>query len=362
MRILLLLCAAVAAALGAGLFLFTGREAPSMPTQPPVAQVAPVPATVDVYTADMRLPAGTFLVNVGLGRTAMERGSVTDDMVVADQSGREFLKRGVVSQTIAKGAPIPRSSVIHPGDRGFLAAVLPAGKRAISIEITEVAGVSGLALPGDHVDLILTYEITAEQGDFERDIHASETVVRDIRVLALDQRLQAADQSLDKNGQPVPPPVASTATLEVTPHQAEMISLAAQLGTLSLALNSAQDGAQRGGVAPPMDLMSGGEGGLDTLMGPILRSQPEREAVRDAGISVAQRPLTMDTDVTSLLARLMEDAKDHKLDAIPRLNKVEFVQVVRGARGGAVRIGKTDLEKVGGEEDSAEETTPVQKD
>ena len=255
-------------------------------------------------------------------------------------------------------------TTMFPTQRGSVRAVEGVNLSVYPGQILGLVGESGC---GKSTVLLSILRLIAkpgeiEQGDFERDIHASETVVRDIRVLALDQRLQAADQSLDKNGQPVPPPVASTATLEVTPHQAEMISLAAQLGTLSLALNSAQDGAQRGGVAPPMDLMSGGEGGLDTLMGPILRSQPEREAVRDAGISVAQRPLTMDTDVTSLLARLMEDAKDHKLDAIPRLNKVEFVQVVRGARGGAVRIGKTDLEKVGGEEDSAEETTPVQKD
>lgn len=152
--------------------------------------------------------------------------------------------------------PIARSATVQPGDRGFLAAVLPRGKRAVSIPI-EVSGVSGLALPGDRVDIILTYSVTAELMDEKRDIHASETVARNLRVLALDQRLSQT-HSLEEKVKDLP--VADTATLEVTPAEAETITLATTLGTLSLVLNSVRDGGDDEATRPgrdPLERVSG---------------------------------------------------------------------------------------------------------
>ena len=119
----------------------------------------------------------------------MADAAVTPEMVVADPEGQKLLVGSVARQKLPKGAPFARSAVVQPGDRGFLAAVLPQGKRAISIPITEVAGLSGLITPGDRVDLILTYSLTGDTIDATRDVRASETVMSNIRVLALDQRL-----------------------------------------------------------------------------------------------------------------------------------------------------------------------------
>lgn len=341
MRILILLLVAVIVVLGAGAYLYTQR------TPEPVAQVAePVveepeePELVEVYAPATPIAAGTIMTESVLRTFTIEPDTLSDEMITVDDEGGEFLLGGVARHSLAEGVPIARSSIIHPGDRGFLAAVLPSGMRAISIEITEVAGLSGLVLPGDHVDLILTYTITAEQGDFERDIHASETVLRNLRVLALDQRVQAIRQEFDKNGIPLPPPIASTATLEVTPRQAEMVSLAARLGTLSLVLNSAQDGGETSRSADD----------FEGLLGPILQSGPVEDRTRAVSLEAARRDLTMDTDVTSLLARLIEDAEDRELDVIPRLNKIDLVQVVRGRNSMSVQIGAPQSETLPEEE------------
>ena len=97
--------------------------------------------------------------------------------------------------------PIARSAIVQPGDRGFLAAVLPKGKRAITIPISEVAGLNGLVLPGDRVDIILTYTITGDMIGAGRDIRASETVMTNLRVLAMDQRLGSGQAAVDGDGE-----------------------------------------------------------------------------------------------------------------------------------------------------------------
>lgn len=343
MRLVIVLLLVLIVAFGAGGYLYLQRTPEPQPVAAPVAPEPEAPRAVEVFAPARPVAAGTIMTETLLRRFAIEPDMVGKEMILADEDGRAFLEGGVARHSLAEGVPIARSSIIHPGDRGFLAAVLPAGMRAISIEITEVAGLSGLVLPGDHVDIILTYTITAEQGDFERDIRASETVIRNIRVLALDQRVQAVRQEFDKNGIPLPPPVASTATLEVTPRQAEMVSLATSLGTLSLVLNSAQDGGA--------ETDTGGE--LDDLLAPILKSHPDDKS-RPALLR-RPRELTMDTDVTTLLARLIEDAaRDNELDAIPRMNQIDLVQVVRGRKNALVQIGAPEPESDLGGESSAE--------
>jgi pilus assembly protein CpaB len=344
MRLIILLLVVLIVAVGAGGYLYLTRAPePVAPVAAPAAQEPETPAMVEVFAPVHPIAAGTIMTESILKRFAIEPGMVSGEMIVADEEGRRFLDGGVARQSLAEGMPIARSSIIHPGDRGFLAAVLPRGMRAISIEITEVAGLSGLVLPGDHVDIILTYVITAEQGDFERDIRASETVIHNVRVLALDQRVQAVRQEFDANGIPLPPPVASTATLEVTPRQAEMVLLASSLGTLSLVLNSAQDGGN--------DNVATSD--YDDLLGPILKAQPDGKAWPAA--LRPTRDLTMDTDVTTLLARLIEDAaQDNELDAIPRMNQIDLVQVVRGRENRMVEIGSPQPEAAPGGETPTE--------
>src|SRR6266852_865422 len=139
---------------------------------------------------------------------------------------------------VTKGEPISDGRVVRPGDRGFMAAVLTPGNRAVTVPVTPSSGLAGFVFPGDRVDVILTMTIQPDkEGEkVEKERRASETVLTGIRVLATDQR--ADDQKREVT-------VAKTATLEVTPKQAEVIAVVSEMGKISLSLRSlAQDGEQ----------------------------------------------------------------------------------------------------------------------
>jgi pilus assembly protein CpaB len=137
----------------------------------------------------------------------------------------------VATRHLAPGDPITLAQVVKPGDRSFMAAVLKPGDRAVTVNVTPASGQAGFLAPGDFVDLILTQTVQAG-GANGQSHHVSETILRSIRVVGLDQTL--SDKRDDKKA----PSVPKTATLEVTPKQAEIVSVASDLGVLSLALDS----------------------------------------------------------------------------------------------------------------------------
>lgn len=150
----------------------------------------------------------------------------------------------VLRQRVESGEPVLSTAVVKPGDRGFLAAVLAPGHRAITIGVTAVSGAAGLVFPGDHVDLILTQVFANNQEPLSRRA-VGETIARNLRVLAIDEKLQQPTPEPTETG-PVAgrsisqpeynPHGAHSVTLEVLPKQAEIIDVAANLGTLSLTL------------------------------------------------------------------------------------------------------------------------------
>jgi pilus assembly protein CpaB len=140
----------------------------------------------------------------------------------------------VARNPIAGGEPINETKIIAPGNRGYLAAVLRPGMRAISVPVTVTSGISGFVFPGDRVDLLLTYAVplpvtSADAGTAGYQHKAAETVLRDIRVIAIDQRLDS------KAGEAV---LAHTATFEVSAKNSEVIALASEIGKVSLTLRS----------------------------------------------------------------------------------------------------------------------------
>ena len=233
MRIFLVILAALIVAGGTGFYVLQGLR-PAAPAE--VAQAA-APQLRQVFVPAAEVPIGTIITPERLSRMDITESAMGGEMIVADAAGQEFLAGSVARQVLPQGVPIARSFVVRPGDRGFLAAVLPKGMRAITIPVDAIAGLSGLALPGDRVDLILTYSISDAA-----NASASETVLANLRVLAFDQRLGPEAPPEDKEGKAEGAPVAKTATLEVSPRQAEIITLAQTLGTLSLVLNSVRDG------------------------------------------------------------------------------------------------------------------------
>jgi pilus assembly protein CpaB len=139
----------------------------------------------------------------------------------------------VVRYAVTAGQPVTRGSLVGPQDRGFLAAALGPGMRAITVPVNVTSGVAGFVFPGDHVDMVLTQSVDGGEGPA---LKVSETIVRNLRVLATDQRITDKDDEGKTSVR-----VFANVTFEVTPRLAEKIAVAQSLGSLSLSLRSIAD-------------------------------------------------------------------------------------------------------------------------
>ena len=164
----------------------------------------------------------------------------------------EELDQSVVRATIALGEPI-RPIKLLGADQSFMSSILPSGKRAVATEIAAVTSAGGFILPDDYVDVIMTRR--------ERNTgFVTETILRNIRVLAIDQTIRE-----DEQGRLVQ--VGQTATLELTPQQAEIITVAQQMADrLALALRSVKDVNPNESTVAADHLLGQGPGGAITLI------------------------------------------------------------------------------------------------
>ncbi len=206
--------------------------------------VPPTIPTSRVLVAKNDLVVGTFVRTEDLHWQEWPQESVvpsyvTEGVSVAD-AGRDEKKLTindfvgtVVRLPIAAGQPMTPGLVARAGERGFLAAVLRPGMRAVSVNVTQTSGISGFILPGDRVDMIWRVQNKDLGGPF------SQTLMTDLRVIAVDQSTQASNATL-----------AKTITLEVTPKQSEAIALASDVGQLDFALRS---------IAPEEDRVAGAD-------------------------------------------------------------------------------------------------------
>jgi pilus assembly protein CpaB len=200
------------------------------------APKAPKPvATRAVRVAAHPLPVGLLLREDDLGWREVPESQLTPAMIAKDSPNAARLAGAVVRQAIAEGADIAARDVVFADAAGFLAAALSPGLRAVSVAIDDVTGNAGLIQPGDRVDLLLTQKLdTGMTGDMPHPV-ASETILSDLRVIAVGSSMKMPDG----NAAPAAPPrPARTVTLEVTPEQAEKVAVATRLGQLSLALRS----------------------------------------------------------------------------------------------------------------------------
>jgi len=168
----------------------------------------------------------------------------------------EDLSGSIARAPLVTGEPIREAKLIKANGSGFMAAILPSGMRAVSTEISPETGAGGFILPNDHVDVILSRRDREAEKAGSGESFVSETILSNIRVLAIDQAVE------EKNGQKVV--VGKTATLELAPRQAETLALARQLGTLSLALRSLADGSAGKGPSPD-DKPERRTGGINTV-------------------------------------------------------------------------------------------------
>jgi pilus assembly protein CpaB len=259
-RTLLLVGLAIILAVGTAMLARSWLAAQRNSVVAEAAPAAPRPAN-QVLVARNDITRGQILRPQDLAWLPWPAGGVDHNYIVEGSGqGPEKFAGWVAVNPISGGEPISTSKIVAPGDRGYLAAVLQPGMRAISVPVTLTSGISGLVFPGDRVDLLMTFNVPQQQQDFggdnaprqaNFDHKATETVLRNIRVIAIDQRLDS------KAGEAV---LAHTATFEVSPKQSEVIALASELGRVSLTLRSL--------VAAPQDPAASeekGPGASDTM-------------------------------------------------------------------------------------------------
>jgi pilus assembly protein CpaB len=203
----------------------------------------PVPKPVAMDMTEVLVAKG----DIGLGQSVSASDMQWQTWPVT-AAGPHFIRKpdkpnaiGELSGSLARapmvaGEPIREAKLIKTNGSGFMAAILPSGMRAVSTEISPETGAGGFILPNDHVDVILSRRDRDGEKSSGQDGFVSETILNNIRVLAIDQAIE------EKGGQKVV--VGKTATLELGPRQAETLALARQLGTLSLALRSLADGSK----------------------------------------------------------------------------------------------------------------------
>jgi pilus assembly protein CpaB len=199
--------------------------------KPQTAISAPA-VSQQILVAAAPLQAGALLQPNQLTGVPFPSNAIPAGASLDTPPNRAALIGSMVRVALAPGTPIVNSAVIHPGDHGFLAAVLAPGMRAVTVGVDAISGANGLIWPGDSVDVLLTQSIAGAPSD--KSI-AAEVVLSNVRVIAT-----GAELIKNASAGAVGGPPAATATLEVTPDQASRCLVATNLGKLSLIVHSSQ--------------------------------------------------------------------------------------------------------------------------
>ncbi len=234
-KIALLIGALIIAALTAFMArsLVAGSSAP-VAAAAPGAPAVPVDGP-EVLVATRALPIGTILDATALKFQPWPKELVDNAYFLKKETNLQSLQGTVVRNAITAGQPVTQGALVKPGDRGFLAAALGPGMRAVTVPVQANAAVAGFVFPGDRIDLMLTQ--TVNGGGDGPPLKVSETVLRNLRVLATDQR---TDNTVGDDGKTVVRTFSSI-TVEATPKLAEQLTVAQTLGSLSVALRSIAD-------------------------------------------------------------------------------------------------------------------------
>jgi pilus assembly protein CpaB len=233
-KIILLVGALIVAAITAFMArsLLLGGAAPQAGAATAVAVPVDGP---EVLVATRALPVGTILDATALKFQPWPKELVDNAYFIRKDTDLKSLQGTVVRNAITAGQPVTQGALVKPGDRGFLAAALGPGMRAVTFPVSAQTGVAGFVFPGDRIDLVLTQ--TVPGGGDGPPLKVAETVMRNLRVLATDQR---TDNQVGEDGKTVVR-TFSNVTIEATPKIAEKIAVAQTLGSLSLSLRSIAD-------------------------------------------------------------------------------------------------------------------------
>ncbi|MGE4313691.1 MAG: Flp pilus assembly protein CpaB [Pseudobdellovibrionaceae bacterium] len=224
--------------------------------------------SVEVLVASHKIPMGATLTAADLKWQSWPKPSLFDGAIVreGEQAATKALS-GRVRRDIASGEPLTELSMVRAADGNLVVAALEPGKRAMALKVSAQSMVGGFINPGDHVDVILTHRVrvsgvTRDAVSDTIDRLATETVLENVRVLAIDQRAtKAADEKAK---------VGRTVTLEVSAQDSEKLALAGEMGELSLTLRGVGDdqtGVRTGKIAT-----------TDVSVSPILQEIAKRKS------------------------------------------------------------------------------------
>ena len=234
---LIILVGAAVAAIAAAFLVRNMAQAPEPQAPAPVVEVPEVSQT-RVLVAKRNLQIGDMIVPEDMRWADWPESNVlnTYSTEESDPDAMEKLSGSIVRIPIYDKEPIMDTKLVMKGDTGTMAALLTPGMRAIAVEISVESATGGFILPNDHVDVILTYEVAASLGGEGggEAVPVTKTILENVRVLAIDQ-VYNTDEFGDATQ------IGSTATLEVTAEEAELIAYAENRGLLSLSLRSWAD-------------------------------------------------------------------------------------------------------------------------
>ncbi len=270
----------------------------------PVRVAAKAPPPPSVLVAARNLAPGEFLHVGDLRWQTWPRATLAPNYVVKGHAHRHDFAGRVLRVPIAAGEPVTGAESAAPGDHGFLAAVLKPGMRAVAVAITATSGLHGMVSPGDRVDLILTESLAAAHSSMVR--HAGLTILRNVRVLAINRDLDPADW---KSGSGLATKLGKTrqqqasgqqtATLEVTPKEVQTVAVAEAMGRLSLSLR----GLGRAAAVPASAKLAARDPAGGKMAGrPGLRLAALDPPARSRPIAT-KTSYTLDSNVSPLLPR-----------------------------------------------------------
>ncbi|WP_419825843.1 Flp pilus assembly protein CpaB [Sphingomonas sp.] len=242
---------------------------------PVVMAAAPAqPVGPQVLVATKPLPVGTILGPDSIRFQPWPKDLIDGAYYVRGAPNVEVakLQGTVVRNAITAGQPITQGSLVAPGDRGFLAAALTPGMRAVTVSVSAATSVAGFIFPGDRVDVLLSQDVSGTDGG--QGLKATETIVRNVRVLATDQR---TDNEPNPQGR-TDVRGFSLVTVEATPKLAEKIAVAEKIGTLSLSLRPLADDTQeleRAIASGDLKVPAGTDPGAENRMLLDLASKPQ---------------------------------------------------------------------------------------
>jgi pilus assembly protein CpaB len=190
--------------------------------------------TAKVLVAKTEIGLGQIVTNENFRWQEWPQSALSNSFIQSKGSGEGAMRElsgSVARAPMLPGEPITKAKLVKPGDGGVLSAILKPGNRAVSTKIREETSVGKMILPNDHVDVIL---IQRKRGRSGAEEIISDTLFRNVKVLAIGQLIEAKDNS--KRGAE-----GNTATMELSPRQAELLALANTMGEITLTLRSIAD-------------------------------------------------------------------------------------------------------------------------